>query len=604
MVKSGIIGLIAILWAFSLVAQTTTGDTLQLGAVEINSNRIATPYSQVGRSVILLDQADIRQLPVQNLNELLAYVPGIDLRQRGPQGVQADVGIRGGSFDQTLILLNGVKMNDPQTGHHALNLMLTPDQIERIEILKGPGTRIYGPGAFAGAINIVTRNATHKAGSVALGFGEYGLYQTQTAIHLPVGKLRQSLNLSLSGSDGYRHNTDFTIGSIFYQAQTALKKGELYTMLGYNRRNFGANAFYAREVDTNQYEETSTIFGAVGYRFRLSKSISSDVRLYHRQHEDDYFFIRQNPSFFHNHHTTRVSGLEWNNQWNNRFGKSSVGTEWRREAIVSKNLGDRERHLIGLSLDHRRLFNKLQIGVGTYVNFISDYGWKNYPGLDVAYELFPNAIMYANVGQSFRLPTYTDLYYRGPSNIGNPALQAESAWTYELGGRWLQRKLQFSAAWFMRDASRVIEWARVQQTTSWQALNYVDVIFRGIEADLRWANPAGYLSMLRLGYTGIQSNFSVASGWESRYVLDNLKHQFTASGNIKLPWNVQLQLTSRWFERQASFGQWVFDCGLVKRYRAFEAQLQVSNLTDETYREIGTVIMPGRWARAGLTYRF
>lgn len=582
---------LGLLVSFKLVAQELA-DTLQLGAIEVNSNRIATPYSQVSRSVVLLDRADIRQLPVQNLNELLAYVPGIDLRQRGPQGVQADIGIRGGSFDQTLILLNGVKMNDPQTGHHALNLMLTPDQIERIEILKGPGTRIYGPGAFAGAINIVTRLPNAPEGQLGISYGAYGLYQAQAALHRPVGNWRQSLNLSVSGSEGYRHNTDFSMGSAFYQSQAKFKQGEVYTMAGYNRRNFGANAFYASEAAIDQYEETATIFATAGYRFLWAKSISSDLRLYHRQHQDDYFFLRHNPSFFHNHHTTRVSGLEWNNQWQTRFGKSSLGAEWRREAIVSKNLGDRERQLFGWSLDHRWLFDKVQIGAGTYVNHISDYGWRLYPGLDVAYALFPNTLLFANVGQSFRLPTYTDLYYRGPSNIGNPNLQPERAWTYEVGGRWLHQKFQLAGALFVRDANRVIEWARVQNTSTWQALNYVDVLFRGVELDGRWANPTGSLSMLRFGYTGIHSDFGVAEGWESRYVLDNLRHQFTASANVRLPWQFQLQLSARWFERQSSTGQWLFDAGLVKRYKNFEAQLQASNLANTAYREIGTVLMP------------
>jgi iron complex outermembrane receptor protein len=552
----------------------------------------------------LLERADIRQLPVQNLNELLAYIPGIDLRQRGPNGVQADVGIRGGSFDQTLILVNGVKMNDPQTGHHALNLMLTPDQIERIEVLKGPGTRIYGPGAFAGAINIVTRVATEREGMAAIQFGNYGLYQAQTALHIPVGNYRQSLQVSTSGSNGYRHNTDFSMGSLFYQSQLKMGKGEFYTMAGYNRRNFGANAFYASETARDQYEETATILGTVGYRFMKANLWNSDIRIYHRQHQDDYFFLRHNPGFFHNHHTTRVSGLEWNNQWNSRFGKSSVGSEWRREAIVSKNLGERERLLLGLSLDHRWLLGKLQVGAGTYFNHISDYGWRIYPGIDAAFEWRPNTLIYANVGQSFRLPTYTDLYYRSPTNIGNSQLQPEQAWTYEVGGRWLKQRFQLSAAWFLRDASRVIEWARPANGTTWQALNYVDVLFNGFEADFRWSNPAGYLKLVRLGYTGIHSNFGVVPGWESRYVLDNLRHQLTASGNVKLPLGIQGQLTARWFERQASTGQWLFDAGLTRYYRAFEARLLLSNLANVAYREVGTVVMPGRWTCLELTYRF
>ncbi len=582
----------------------TSDSSISLQTVEVTTGRIAMPYSQVSRSVVLMTQADIRQLPVQNLNELLAYVPGMDIRQRGPQGVQADIGIRGGSFDQTLILVNGIKMNDPQTGHHALNLMLTPGQIERIEVLKGPGTRIYGPGAFAGAINIVTRTSAAAGGAVELGYGSHGLYQAQAALHLPTGLWQQSLNLSFTGSDGYRHNTDFSMGSAFYEGQAKLKRGAVYTMAGYNRRNFGANAFYASETAVDQYEETATIFGAAGYRLDWKPTGKSDIRAYYRQHQDDYFYLRQNPGFFHNHHTTRVSGLELNNQWSNRWGQSSVGAEIRREAIVSKNLGDRSRDLFGLFLDHRWTYKRLQLGSGVYVNYISDYGWRAYPGLDAAVDMGHQWLVYGNVGQSFRLPTYTDLYYRGPSNVGNPDLQPEQAWTYELGSRWFYTNWQFSAAWFQRDASRVIEWARPENATTWQALNYVDVMYNGLEADVRWSNPAGVLQLLRMGYTGIQSDFGVAQGWESRYVIDNLRHQLTTSANIRLPFTFQLQLTSRWFERQASTGQWVFDAGLMKRYRQFEAGLQVTNLANESYREIGTVLLPGRWIRTSLRYSF
>lgn len=144
------------------VAQSQRDSSFWLQNVEISGERIQTPFSQTARSMSILGKREIQQLPAQQLAEVLAYVPGIDIRQRGPQGVQADVGIRGGSFDQTLVLLNGIRLSDPQTGHHLLNLVVQPDQIERIEVLKGPGTRIYGSNAFAGAINIITRPGSER----------------------------------------------------------------------------------------------------------------------------------------------------------------------------------------------------------------------------------------------------------------------------------------------------------------------------------------------------------------------------------------------------------------------------------------------------------
>jgi iron complex outermembrane receptor protein len=131
------------------IEQDTTEIKMEydLAEIEVSAQRSPALYSQVARIVSVIERKEIESSPAQSVQDLLEYVAGVDVRQRGVEGVQADVSIRGGTFDQTLILLNGINITDPQTGHHNLNIPLSLSQIERIEILEGPAARVYGPNA-------------------------------------------------------------------------------------------------------------------------------------------------------------------------------------------------------------------------------------------------------------------------------------------------------------------------------------------------------------------------------------------------------------------------------------------------------------------------
>ncbi|MCK4631428.1 MAG: TonB-dependent receptor, partial [Bacteroidales bacterium] len=115
-------------------------DTVEIKEIVVSGQRSPSIHSELNRVVTVIRKEQIRNAPVQSLQEILEYAVNIDVRQRGNFGVQADISIRGGSFEQTLILLNGIKINDPQTGHHNLNIPIDINSIERIEILEGPGS--------------------------------------------------------------------------------------------------------------------------------------------------------------------------------------------------------------------------------------------------------------------------------------------------------------------------------------------------------------------------------------------------------------------------------------------------------------------------------
>src|SRR5690606_14372455 len=204
--------------------------TTSLNEVIINENRLQTPFSEQNRNINILTKEQIKNLPARSVSELLSFIPGVDVRQRGPWGAQADISIDGGTFEQTMILINGIKVNDPQTAHHSMNIPIPIGAIERVEVIRGPAARVYGINSLTGAINIVTRTPDNDfyEGTVQLasslkskeeGSGPYNGRTIQlgtgfagsTATHLVYG--------SHDSGNGYRYNTPYNNSKIFYQGK-------------------------------------------------------------------------------------------------------------------------------------------------------------------------------------------------------------------------------------------------------------------------------------------------------------------------------------------------------------------------------------------------
>src|SRR5690554_3608564 len=229
-----------------------------LEEVEVTASRAPVLYSEVARVLSVIGAQEIEQMPAQSVQDLLEYVAGVDIRQRGAEGVQADISIRGGTFDQLLILLNGINITDPQTGHHNLNLPVSLSQIERIEILEGPAARVYGPNAFSGAINIITRKPGNTEASAQLSAGSFAWYSTDISAGFRTGTVGHLLSANKKGADGYRTNTDFNSFNIFYTSEWNPVFGKLILQGGVTEKGFGANSFYT-PVYPNQFEEIEAI---------------------------------------------------------------------------------------------------------------------------------------------------------------------------------------------------------------------------------------------------------------------------------------------------------------------------------------------------------
>lgn len=573
-------------------------DSLQLNDVTIVGNRLQSSLRSTNLSSTVLTKSTLKSLSGSVPADWLGTVSGVDIRQRGPFGVQTDMGIRGGSFDQSLVLLNGLKLNDPQTGHHMFNLPLTTDAIEQIDVVKIAASRMYGIGALTGAVNFITKVPTQNQVYLNGFGGDFGLYGLQAGVALNKKTSGTHVAYSRSQSDGYSRNTDFKMDNLFLQQTVKGKKYTLNAIGGYTDRSFGATGFYVK--NSNEYETIQTAFGGLIYEVKLGK-LNIKTQGYYRYNQDHYIYIRSNPSVFQNRHFSQVGGAEVHATYKNFLGETGVGVDVRREYLKSNNLGDRRRDILGAFLEHRfkLINNRLTITPGVYVNQITDNKLAFFPGIDGGFAATKNIHLFASISKGMRLPTYTDLYYKGPNNIGNPNLKAEEATSSEVGAKYFGKGFNASVAGFHRNSTNLIDWARTDDTQKWQPLNVNHVVFKGIESNLS-LQFKGMLSQVQIGYTYIDANIKQSEGYQSTYALTNLRHQVTGTVQIKWYKNITQSITVRHINRVTLTDYTLVDSKLAYAFKYGRVYTDVSNIFNADYTEAGFVTMPGRWFKLGV----
>lgn len=574
--------------------------TTEVEEIVVTASKIPMDFSRLTRSVTVIDRDDIKSAPVHSIQDLLEYVVGVDLRRRGAHGVQSDVSIRGGTFEQTLILINGVKVSDPQTGHHNLNLPLTMDDVERVEVLKGHGSRLYGPNAFGGVINIITKKAEERAFHLKSSIGEHGLAEGIISLSYPFGISNNRLSLSRMRSTGYRKDTDFGVSDIFYSSIISTAQGMLNVSIGHTDKEFGADSFYST-LYPNEWEHIKATFLRFGSSLKWRR-VAFSPKLYWRRHEDDFVLDRDRPDWFRNQHETDVYGVEIQTDFASRFGLSSSGCELSNERIESDNLGAHLRSKGGIFLEQQLRRGRGTVVLGSYAYYYSDWGWKFWPGADFGFDIKDGMRLFGSIGSSFRVPTYTELYYSSPANKGNPNLKPEEAWTYEAGINFSLcevKPFQGSLSIFRREGRELIDWVRTEEIAPWEARNIAVVSTNGMEMELRF-EPAKTLG-IQLGYALLDSD-KETKGFDSKYLLDHLRHQFLMQIKHPLVFRLLSSWKLRYEQRPTDEGVFLLDARIFGRYGRVELFVEGTNLLDASYTEVGGVSMPGRWLTTGLEF--
>ena len=577
-------------------------DTTDLKEVIVSTTKLEIPFSKNFRTVKIISSDYIKNSPSTNVSDLLQEITGIDVRRRGVGGVQGDLYIRGGGFDQTLLLVDGMKMDDAQTGHHTLNMIVPLYLIERIEVIKGPAARIFGQNAFNGAINIVTKNVKGEKKQIDLSLKEisYGSFEQKNisaVTKIITNKAKSLISFSNNTSDGYRHNTDYKRNNYFVKTSFNLKSSPVDVIASFTENKFGANGFYASPSATEQYEETQASLLGVSTTIN-SEKLSIKPRLYWRRGQDEYIYIRDNPSVYRNLHKTNKVSAELSGSYFSNSGVTGFGIDLSTVNISSNNLGEHDRTTVNLFVDHTfKLFDeKLVLSPGIAVSYFSDMSFHSFPGIDLGYNINSNFKLYSNIGKTFRVPTYTDLYYSDRTTIGNENLNPESATSTELGFKYNTSNFKISGAFFNRKAKNIIDYVKENENDLWNAVNIGSLKTTGFELDFRYNfQNQNYLN---LGYTNIKDNNYVTNINFSKYSLNSLKHHFTSKLNLNYIRNVNHSFVYKYAERSDKSNYNILDSKIMYKKGLF---IYVNNILDEVYSETNLVPMPGTSFLVGIS---
>ena len=561
----------------------------------------ATPVElgTVSRSVVVITREQIAALPVASVADLLRLASSVDVRARGERGVQTDFAVRGAGFGQMLVLVDGVRINDAQSGHHNGDIPVPLDLVERVEILYGAGSSLFGADAFGGTVNVITRRSL-SAPALTLGGGSFGAAAVRAAGSASGGSVTESLGGSLERSGGFIDGRDFTTAVL--HSRTAV--GESSTVsVSYLWKEFGARNFYgatstgdalSREWTNQTLVAGNHVFGAVGgWRFTGNGS--------YRTHGDRFQFTPGSASSVHRSH--EALGAIAASRAVARRGSLTLGGESGGTWIRSNNLGDHSlSRTSGFGEWRHPVASSAQFDASVRVDRYSEFGTAWSPSAGVSWWAAPRVRMRASGGRAFRVPTFTERYYSDRNHLARPDVRPEHAWSGEggvdlfPGEGWLVQATAFGRA-----DHDVIDWLCADQscgtpaaTDRWRTFNVRDVDTRGVELTVRRALAGG--GFLQAGYTGLVVE-APAITLMSKYVLDYTPRSFAAAGLVPIGAGIHVAPRVEFRRRTRTTGTSdyvLLDARVSRRIGpVYELAIDGTNLLAAEYEEVQGVRMPG-----------
>lgn len=550
---------------------------------------------------------------LQSVYDQLQFMSNIDIRARGKGGIQADVSIRGGSFDNSMVMLNGINITDPQSGHLSLFLPVESEAIDRIEILHGPAARKYGNNAFSGIINYTTEPSGHNRVQFnsSVGFWESGdngesysaFDHNSLTINFATKKVKNLLHYSNAFSNGYTLNTDYRRHNVFYQSGIKAKEGTFDLQFGTADRAFGANSYYTPAYP-DQFEQNRLTLASVS--FETGKKIKIKPAIYWRRHRDRFELFREDENWYgfengilvindsssaninidsmgwaytnHNHHITDVFGAQLTMSTSTKLGKTGFGWHIKNNHLLSNNIGEERdtyvpvrgypgvyynksdnRSNFDIHIDHSKRIDKLFISGGILLNWNSFAPEKVYvfPGIDLSYTLANYLELVGSYNYSAGQPTFTDLKYKDQSNIGNKDLSSYSQHSIEGGIIYTEPYYKTELRYFYTNGNEVIDWVWFPDDRAFRPVNTDEYISQGAEFStliILW--PTELRSSVRLNYTFIDI-YKKIPGNVSKY--SNIRHKFSANMNHRFFEKIHLTWNLSYTERDGSYLTYNFE---------------------------------------------
>jgi iron complex outermembrane receptor protein len=575
--------------------QVSAQDTFRQTVV-VTAASTPVELGSITRSLTIVTRGQLSQLPVRSVADALRLVTSVDVRARGERGVQSDFSLRGAGFGQMLVLVDGVRINDAQSGHHNGDIPVPLDAVERIEILHGPGSSLFGADAFGGTINVITRREVTPASALIEG-GSFDLAAARAQVGFESSGVRQLLAGSADRSSGFMYERQFRTASLSSRTLLGTRSG---ISASYLWKDFGANGFYG---PAPSHEWTNQTLLSGDHRFDGPGGWGMTTDVSYRTHGDHFLFDVRRPGVSENRHRTHAvrGALKATHSAGTR-ASVTAGLDGGADWVRSSNLGDHSLARMGAYVEWRQVVGEgVQVDSSLRVEGYDEFGMAWSPSLGIAWWPTIPVRLRGSVGRAFRVPTFTERYYTDPANRARPDVGPEAAWAGEvgadlfLGSGWIVQGTVFG-----RKDRDVIDWLRATPADQWQTYNVHHVDTHGVELSLGRSLPGG--AFVQAGYTGL--DVSAASiTLLSKYILEYAPHTIAAAAVIPLPGRVRLAPTLSYKRRQrnrTTFDYTLIDLRVSREFGRYELRLDGSNLGNASYQEIAGVAMPGRAASAGL----
>lgn len=559
----------------------------------------ATPIElgHATRTLAVITREQIASLPVSSIADVLRLLSSVDVRARGDRGVQTDFAIRGANFGQMLVLVDGVRLNDAQSGHHNGDIPVPLDAVERIEVLHGPGSSLFGADAFGGTVNVITRRRAEP--SAVLKGGSFGFASARGEAGFERGALREIAAVSIDRSSGFIYDREFDTVIAHSRTSFGTQAGLSVSFL---RKAFGANNFYGGNAPSREWTNQTLV--AADRRFGDAAAWAFSVNGSYRTHGDRFVFNRERPELSDNRHRTHT--ILGSVTASRRVGDNvsiTAGIEGGQDWIRSSNLGD---HAISRGSVYgewrQEVARSVHVDATLRIDRYSEFGASWSPSIGAGWSPADALRLRASVGRAYRVPTFTERYYSDPANLARPEVGPEFAWAGEagadvfVGSGWL-----LQATFFGRADRDVIDWLRPTIADRWRTFNIRDVTTVGAEMGVRKAFPGG--GFVQAHYSALDVDAAGVTQL-SKYVLDYAPRSFTAAALVLLPARLHVapRLEYRRRARPSGTVDYVLlDARVGRRLsRALELFVEGTNIFDVTYEEIAGVRMPGAAMAVGL----
>jgi iron complex outermembrane receptor protein len=657
-INSFILLVFTALFSQSILAQTDSLPSISIPEVVISTCPGDLSPNEAPRSISIILPQEITNAASISLGEALEGVAGFDLRERGAFGIQSDLSIRGGSFEQTALIINGVRWSAPHTAHHLMDVTFDVEDISRIEVLKGGSSPFLGTGALSGTVSIFTGPGRENKTLASIQAGSFGMLRIKSTVDFGSQNFRHRLAISRISTTGYIENTDASMILASYSSSFIHEAGLFNFSISSANKAFGAQNFYTASYPT-QYEETETLQSQLSWEQSYG-NLKLQGALHIRNHNDMFELFRESEGFYENttdgfyvmngdtaalyapgaswyhgpnRHKSRTKGASGSAVYDGSLGFTAFRFDIRNESIFSNVLGTLAGALEGdtvLTKGDSRTTNELAIShrysAGRFATTVTGgitngvFGTFILPGATLTIRLDEkgSALLFGSANRSMRQPSFTDLYYNIGGAQGSIDLQPEWSDNFETGIRAaldINEKLaiSFEQSLFIRQGHDLIDWVRFEGEETTRATNLREVNFTGMETSLKLKSVSG--NYIEAHYTAMKASES-SSGFESNYVLDFLKHQLNVRALIALPREINLTFRYSLQDREGGYYNPVdeieeefvplnlFGASISKNFMdgKLNTNLRVDNLLDIEIHDIGNVVLPGRMIRVGLNF--